>query len=92
MPRLTNQFLDDPNRQVRFASSDLANDQQAFVAAGIAFFREAGGDKVSFLQRRMSAGKVGVVVREFTVLVAAGNAGRGQQRFCLVPAAGSRSA
>src|SRR4029077_17059524 len=72
------QFLDDPNRQVSLASSDLANDQEAFIAPRIAFLREAGRNKVSLLQRRVGARKIGVVVGEFTVLVAARDAGRRQ--------------
>ena len=92
MPSVDDQFLDDPDGQVRLAGSDLANDQQALVAPWIAFLREAGRNKVSFFQRGISAGEVSVVVGEFTVLVAARNAGCASAAILPAPAAGNRSA
>ena len=60
---------------MRLAGADLADDQKPFVAARVALFREIGGDEMSLRQGRMRAGKVGVVVRELAMLVAARDTG-----------------
>jgi len=71
---IENQFFDNPDGEMGLAGADLADDQETFVPAGITFLGEIGSEKVSFGQRWMSARKVGVVVVEFTVLVATGDA------------------
>src|SRR5579864_2650220 len=79
------QLLEDSDGQVGLAGSDLANNQQAFVAARIALLGKVGRGEVSLGQRRVSAGEIGIKVRQLAMFVAARDAGRCQQRLCPRP-------
>ena len=51
------QFFEDADGQMGLAGSDLANDQQAFVAARVAFLGEAGRDEVASSSDGWAPGK-----------------------------------
>ena len=78
MPR-SNQFLKDPDRQMSLASPDFADDQQALIAPRVAFLGEVRCDKMSLCQRRMGAREIGIVIREFAMLVSPWDAGSSQR-------------